>query len=102
MRTFYMFLAVVIALLLSICAYAAPVGNPTEPAFLKGTMQGKFVGFGNMIVERELDKDDAKIDGAVEWGAKLAYNFSNKVEVYGIVGGLTDLKLRGDKNLLTV
>lgn len=81
--------------------YAAPVGNPTEPAFLYGKYPIKVTGTASSIFKRELDEDEAKIDKSMEYTSKIAVNINKKVEVYGILGVADSFELREDTKLIS-
>ncbi|MFH1868774.1 MAG: hypothetical protein ABH843_07365 [Candidatus Omnitrophota bacterium] len=94
-----LFFGFVAAILICSFAYAAPVGNPTEPAYLKGNNRGKLTGIFNVLLGRDLE-NDAKIDSGTEYTAKLAYNFKEKIEVYALVGAANDVVVTSDTEFI--
>jgi len=93
----------VCALLLfcSSAIYAAPVGNPAEPALLEKEYPIKISGTAGNIFRRDLDKGEAKIDETREYVGKLAFNVKGKVEIYGLLGGVESAEYRKDSNIIS-
>lgn len=91
-----LFLALVVVVLACSFAYAAPVGNPTEPAFIKGGSRGKLSGIVNIVMDRGMKEGSAEIDRGTEYILKPAYNFKEKMEFYVLAGAADGFKITGD------